>query len=117
MTREELMAMAVEKAAREVSLESIEFLFRPSTLFAVLLRNDFDGTVRKFWGAVIDDSPSVIPHRIRHVANGEAVAAGSRLIEIEEFYRAIKAKLSEAAGNADIPGDSAGDCSAGTVCD
>jgi len=117
MTREELMAMAVEKAAREISLESIEFLFRPATLFEVLLRNDFDGTVRKFWDAVTDSSPNAMPHRIRHVANGEAVRVGSRAIEVEEFYRAIKAKLSEAAGNADTQGDTAGDYGERTVCD
>lgn len=86
MTRDELMAMAAEKAAAEVSLESIEFLFRPTTLFELLLRSDFNGTLRKFSEAVMDDSPGAVPRRSR----SELFEAGWRAIEVERFYRGIR---------------------------
>jgi hypothetical protein len=90
MTRNELMTMAAEKAAKEVSLESIEFLFRPATLFELLLRSDFDGTVQKFHEALADDGPDAMPHRLR----SSHCAVGLRTIEVERFYREIKRVLS-----------------------
>ena len=85
MTRDELMLMAADKAAAELSRESIEFLFLPRTIFELLLRCDFDGAVAKFHEAIADDSPNAMPHRFRY----EPYRTGERMIEVERFYRAI----------------------------
>ena len=90
MTRDELMAMAVDKAAKELTPESIEFLFRPSTMFELLLRADFDGMKAKFFEWASDESPNAMPHRFR----GEGYRLGKRAIEVEKFYRAIKERQS-----------------------
>lgn len=90
MTRDELMTMAASKAAQELTQESIDFLFRPSTLFELLLRSDFDGTVKVFYEAMADDSPAAMPHRFRD----GPYRLGKHMIDVERFYRAIKeAKL------------------------
>ncbi len=78
MTRDELMKKAAEKAVAENSWESIEFLFQPSTMLELLLRNDFEGTRRLVAECAewITDSPDF--RRVR------------RAIEVEEFFRKLK---------------------------
>jgi hypothetical protein len=48
VTKEELMALSAKKAARELTPESIEFLFQPTNYLELFLRHDFDGTVEKY---------------------------------------------------------------------
>lgn len=86
MTREELMQLAAEKAISEVSWDSIEFLFRPSTMFELLLRVDFEGTKSLVERWVCDDGPSAMPHRFRSVP----LNIMRKHIEIEEFYRKLR---------------------------
>jgi len=87
MTRDELMRLAAEKALREVSWESIEFLFRPANGLELLLRLDLDGTRRKVDEWCADDSPGAMPRRHR----GPHIAEMRRAIEREEFYRELVA--------------------------
>jgi len=87
MTRDELMRLAAEKALREVSWESIEFLFRPVNGLELLLRLDFDGARRKVDAWCADDSPQAMPHRFRAPHIAEMLAAVRR----EEFYREMVA--------------------------
>ena len=89
MTREELMELSAEKASRELTPESIEFLFQPRTFFELLLRCDFEGSCSAFHAAISDDSPDAMPYRFRDAP----YRIGMRAIEVEEFYRAIKAKV------------------------
>lgn len=87
MDRDTLMQLAAEKAVDELSWESIEFLFRPTNQFELLLRLDFDGMrhrVNLWW---TDESPDAMPFRFR----GEAGAPMERAIKTEEFYRRMKA--------------------------
>lgn len=79
MTLDELMSMAAEKAAKELSKESIEFLFKPITMFDLLLRSDFEGMTHKFYEAIKHD-----------LLTNEACVQGQRRIQIEEFYRKIR---------------------------
>jgi len=87
MTREEIMRLAAEKAVREVSWESIEFLFRPANQFELLLRLDLKGASRKVDEWAADDSPGAMPHRFRGPHLAELRAAVGR----EEFYRELVA--------------------------
>ena len=82
MTRDELMTMAADKAARELSPESIEFLFRPLTAFELLCRIDVDGMERKIGESLQQDS--VDPY---------GLAVANRCIQVERFYRQVKANL------------------------
>lgn len=82
MTRDEIMTMAAAKAAKEVSRESIEFLFRPCTLFEVLLRNDFEGTTNKFYTEVLNSNAACTTW-----------SQGIRIIAVERFYREIIKQL------------------------
>lgn len=87
MQRDELMKMAADKAVSELTWESIEFLFRPSNVYELLLRLDFDGTVKLTKNEMVDDSPTAMPWRFR----GEYYAPINRAIEVERFYRQCKA--------------------------
>jgi len=87
MTREEIMRLGAEKAIREVTWDSIEFLFRPSNGVEMLLRLDFEGMKRKIHEWCGDNSPQAMPHRFR----GPYIAALHAAIEREEFYRAMAA--------------------------
>lgn len=86
MTRDELMQMAAEKAINEISWESIEFLFRPSTMFELLLRTDFEGTKSIVTKWATDDNPSATPYRLR----ATPLRIMHQCIEVEEFYRKLK---------------------------
>ena len=83
------MQQAVAKVAREVSRESIEFLFRPSTMFEMFLRIDLDKMRAKITEWFWDDSPSAMPHRFRP----PYLAQMKRAVEVEEFYRALVVEL------------------------
>lgn len=85
MTREELMRLCAEKAVREMSWDSIEFLFRPVTGVDLLLRLDFDGMKQKISDWITDDSPGAMPFRFRdpHIAELRGI------VKREEFYRAM----------------------------
>jgi len=85
MTREEIMQLAADKAIREVTWDSIEFLFRPSNGVEMLLRLDFDGMRRKIDEWCGDNSPQAMLRRFR----GPHIAALRAAIEREEFYRAL----------------------------
>lgn len=86
MTRCELMQMAADKALQEMSWDSIEFLFRPSTYLELLLRIDFEGMKQKCLEWIGDNSPDAMPHRFR----GPYIEMINRSIEVEEFYRVLK---------------------------
>ena len=75
MTKDDIMKMAAQKAASEISLESLEWLFQPRTLFELLLRNYFEGTSKVFKNAETSTEDTNI---------------GLRAIELEKFYRDIK---------------------------
>ncbi len=85
MTSEELMRLSAEKALRELSWESIEYLFRPTSQLELLLRLDFDGMRRKIYDWCADDSPDAMPHRFRPPYTSQLLGA----IKREEFYREI----------------------------
>jgi len=87
MTTDELMRLSAEKAVRELSWESIEFLFRPATMLELLLRIDFDGMKEKIIEWCQGDSPSAMPRRFRPPYVAEMTAA----IKREEFYRKLNA--------------------------
>ena len=80
MTQEELMKMSAAKAAKEMTRESIEFLFQPKTLFTMLLRSGYTEVSKDFYEAVARGLPD------------ESYRIGQRAIEIEGFYRAILAE-------------------------
>lgn len=83
MTDEKLMRLAAEKAIREVSWESIEFLFRPLNGMELLLRIDFKGAKQKIHEWIADDSPDAMPYRFRPPYTCRLL----RTIKREEFYR------------------------------
>lgn len=85
MDRDEIMKLSDEKAAKELSRESIEFLFRPSTVLELLLRCDFDGMKRKIDEWFFDVSPDAMPHRFR----SQFLPEFEKAIAIEEFYQEI----------------------------
>lgn len=80
---EELMRLSAEKALREMSWESIEFLFRPVNGVELLLRLDFEGMERKIYDWCGDNSPDATPHRFRPPYTSQLLGA----IKREEFYR------------------------------
>lgn len=86
MTLDEIMQLSAEKALREVSWEGIEFLFRPRTLFELLLRIDLEGMEKKVTDWFFDMSPDAIPHRFRR----EPLGNMQRGIAVEKFYRQIR---------------------------
>ncbi len=88
MTADELMQFSVEKAIRELNWESIEYLFRPVTVFALLCRFDLDGMEDKVTEWFVDMSPDAMPHRFRR----EPLAEMNRVIQREKFYRRLKAE-------------------------
>jgi len=89
MKRDELMALSAEKAASELSWKSIEFLFRPSNLFELMLRSDMEGAVAYANREMHSDAPDAMPYRHRQLAYAPVV----RAIEVERLYRAIKRAL------------------------
>lgn len=93
MTIEELMRMSAEKALRELSWESIEYLLRPINQLELLLRIDFDGMRRKIYDWCADDSPDAMPHRFRPPYISQLLGA----IRREELYREIIAARKRAA--------------------
>lgn len=86
MTTDELMELAAEKAIKEVNWESIEFLFKPSNMFELLLRIDFHGMVKKAKQWAADDSPDALPWRFRREPGAQMQLA----IDQEAFYRKLK---------------------------
>lgn len=97
MTSEELMRLSAEKALREMSWESIEFLFRPLTGVDLLLRIDFDGMKQKITDWCRDDSPDAMPFRFR----GPYIAKMHMAVERERFYRAMDLARKAACPNND----------------
>ncbi len=85
MTTEELMRLSAEKALRELSWKSIEFLLRPANQLELLLRLDFECTRRKIFDWCVDDSPSAMPYRFR----GPYVSELLNTVKREEFYREL----------------------------
>jgi len=86
MTQNDVMQMAADKAAQEVSDKDLEWLFKPQTVFELFLRLDFEGMKKKVDEWFCDMSPTAMPHRFR----GEPLRIMHRAIEVEEFYRQIK---------------------------
>jgi len=100
MTREELMRLCAEKALREMSWDSIEFLFRPASGIELLLRLDFEGAKQKIYDWIADDSPGAMPHRFRPPYVSRLLGT----IKREEFYRemaALRAAPSRGSDSAD----------------
>ena len=83
MTTEELMRLSAEKALREMSWKSIEFLFRPANMLELLLRIDFDGMSKKITDWAVDMSPDAMPHRFRPPYIRQLDSAREK----EKFYR------------------------------
>jgi len=82
------MELTLEKIKEEnLSDKSIEYLFQPRTCFELLLRLDFEGMKKKAYQWLTDESPDAMPHRFRH----EPWTEMNRAIQVEEFYRKIKA--------------------------
>ena len=93
MYREDIMELCAEKALRDNSWETIEYLFRPSTVLELLLRISFEEMKKKFSEWVCDNPPGAMPHRFR----GPYMPQIERAIKVEEFFRKLKdeqAKLS-----------------------
>lgn len=88
MTSEELMQLSAEKALREVSWASIEYLFRPVTVLELLLRLDFEGMQQKIFDWCADDSPRAMPYRFRSPYISQLLGA----IKREKFWRKIVAR-------------------------
>jgi len=86
MNTDELMAMAVAKAIKEVSWESIEFLFKPMNQGELLLRLDFEGMKGRVYSAFVDDAPDAMPFRFR----SDYWPVWKRAIWKEEFYIKLK---------------------------
>lgn len=82
MTKEELMQLAAEKAACELSRESIDYLFQPLTYLELLLRIDFEGTLEICQKAIREERATL-----------SDIAMIERAIECEKFYQKIKALL------------------------
>ena len=87
MDTDELMNMAVDKAIKENSWDSIEFLFKPANQGELLLRLDFEGFKSRVYEAFADESPDAMPFRFR----GKYWPAWKRAIEKEGFYIKLKA--------------------------
>ena len=68
MDRNDLMKMSAAKALAELSWESIEFLFKPTTFLEMFLRTNFEGTVEKY----------------------QHFPTAREAIEVERFYRLLK---------------------------
>ena len=83
MTSEELMQLSAEKALRELSWDSIAFLFRPANQLELLLRFNFKGTKQKIFDWCGDDSPDAMPYRFRSPYIAELL----NTVKQEEFYR------------------------------
>ena len=82
MTTDELLQLAAEKAAREVSDESLEFLFRPSSLLELLLRLDLTGTKQLLHESLHTGTIGRVTMR--------DLAWCDRCVELETLYRQIK---------------------------
>jgi len=101
MTGEELMRLSAKKALREMSWDSIEFLFRPVDGVELLLRLDFEGTKRKIYDWMADDSPDAMPHRFRPPVKHKLFG----MIKREGFYREIAALQAALPAAVDCPAD------------
>jgi hypothetical protein len=88
MDSETLMTLAADKAAKEVSLEGLEFLFRPATMFELLVRIDLEGMERKVNEWFFDMSPDALPHRFR----GQYLGVMGEVFKRERFYRLVRSK-------------------------
>lgn len=86
INQESLMEMAAEKAIKELSWDSIEWLFKPVTMFELFLRFDLGGMKAKDTEWIIDDSPGAMPFRHRPPFATQM----RRAIEVEEFYLKLK---------------------------
>lgn len=93
MTRDEIMELAVEKAASEVTPESLEWLFQPTNQFELLCRIDVDYMSSMVTKWLFDQSPDAMPHRFRP----RYLAIMERAIQCERFYQRIKEKMSESS--------------------
>lgn len=82
------MELAADKAVKELDWKSIEYLFRPSTFFELTLRLDFKGMVAKVEKGIAEGE---MPHEYR----AQYYPIVNRAIQVEEFYRAVKAAREE----------------------
>lgn len=84
MDSETLMTMAAEKAAKEVDRESLEFLFRPSNVFELLVRIDLEGMERKITEFILETPMWQLKSwPLREV---------EQVIKREKFYRLVRSK-------------------------
>lgn len=86
MDTNELMELGAEKALREYSWDSIEYLFKPTNQGELLLRFDFHGTKSLLLDGLTSDAPDAMPFRFRT----PYFDAWKYAIAKEEFYRKIK---------------------------
>lgn len=83
MDRKELMKLSPKEAFNAVSWESIEFLFRPSDAFELLLRLNYNGTVK-----VLRKKLDVI-----NQFEGDSFLLwkeATKSIAVEDYYRLLK---------------------------
>ncbi len=86
METAELMQLSAIKALDEVSWESIEYLFKPTTFGELLCRLCLEDVKQKAHEWIHTTHPSAMPHRFR----GPYIRELNLVIQREEFYRAMK---------------------------
>lgn len=83
MDREQLMTLCIDKAIKELSWESIEFLFRPTNHLELLLRLDFEEMNNKLNDYLKENGQFCLQSEVyRQIKNA---------VEVETFYRKLKA--------------------------
>lgn len=73
--------MAAEKAVKQETWDTIEWLFAPRTHFEMFLRWDFEGACEKFDRFFAGKRPETLPCSYR---------IGKHAIEREAFYRQMR---------------------------
>ena len=86
MDKQELITLPAGKAIDELDWDSIEFLFKPTTIGTLLLRLDFDKTMDMVYQAFASNSPTTKAHKFTSPLAIEWI----KVIEFEEFYRELK---------------------------
>jgi hypothetical protein len=84
MDRAELMKLSPEEAFNAISWESIEYLFEPANAFQLLLRLDYNGTIK-----VLRQKLDVI-NKLEKGREMELWNEAKGYIAIEDYYRLLK---------------------------
>lgn len=82
VTQNDLLNMSAEKALKQLSWESIEFLFKPQTTLELLLRHNFENTKQYVLEILVKEHDINSP-------NNTMFYDFMRAIKVEEFYRTL----------------------------